>query len=73
MLKLGPLDLEALRAHLRAMNESELLRFGLAARHACTPDKNQGRPPRALFSRQLEAARKEWRQRHPSPPLCDSF
>jgi hypothetical protein len=73
MLEPGPLDLEALRAHLCAMNDAELLQFGLAARHACTPDKNQGRPPLTTISQQLEAARKEWRQRHPGLPLCDSF
>lgn len=70
---LEPGAFEALRAHLRRMNDAELLQFGLAARHASTPDKNQGRPPLVLFSQQLEAARKEWRRRHPDPPLCDSF
>jgi hypothetical protein len=53
-------ELEQLRARLRKMSDDELMRFGKAARSLC-------RDPRCpdTFKRQLEAARGEWRRRHP--------
>lgn len=52
-------ELLELRERLRKMTDSELTRFGQAARYMCR-DKN----PRRVFVRQLEEARKEWKRRH---------
>jgi hypothetical protein len=64
---------KALRARLAAMDECELLRFGIAARYRYTHSANQSTPPRKFFSLQLEAAQNEWRRRRPGLPLRDSF
>jgi hypothetical protein len=65
--------LKALRARLAAMNECELLRFGIAAKYGYTHRANQRRQPRKFLSLQLEAAQNEWRRRRPGLPLRDSF
>ena len=59
------LDLEALRARLRRMNDRSLLRFGQAARYMCCPAANFGTEPRRVFVIQLREAVKEWRRRQP--------
>ena len=59
------LDLEALRARLRRMSDSELLHFGRAARYMCWPAANHGKEPRQVFVIQLREAEKEWRRRLP--------
>lgn len=66
-------DLEGLRARLRKMNDAELLRFGTASKHMCSPKANLGHPPREPFVIQLEEARKEWKRRNPELPLSDSI
>jgi hypothetical protein len=58
------LDLEALRARLQRMSDTELLRFGKAARYMCTPAANLGKEPRKVFVTHLKEAEKEWRLRH---------
>ena len=57
-----PLDIEALRARLRKMDDAALMRFGQAARKVCSP--NFGKPPRRNFVIQLEESIAEWRRRH---------
>lgn len=66
------LDVETLRQCLRAMPETELLRFGQAVKYMCSPEANYA-PPRAVFIVQLMEARAEWRRRHPKLPLHDSI
>jgi hypothetical protein len=57
------LDQEELRASISGVNAADLLRFGPAAAHMCTPKKNSNRPIRKVFREQLREARAEWRQR----------
>ena len=45
------------------MTDAELLAFGKAARHMCSPAANLGKPPREPFVIQLREAREEWRRR----------
>jgi hypothetical protein len=52
-------ELLELREQLRKMTDSELTRFGQAARFICR-DKS----PRRVFMTQLEEAREEWKRRH---------
>jgi hypothetical protein len=59
------LNLDALRARLRAMNDQMLLRWGEAAARLCRPEANLGVPPREVFVVHLREARAEWRRRHP--------
>ena len=61
----SPLDLDQLRARLRAMSDRMLAHWGASAAYMCTPEANFGAPPRQVFVIQLEAARAEWRRRHP--------
>ena len=67
------IDLEGLRARLHEMTDTELLRFGLAAKSMCSPDSYFGQSPRQAFVIQLEEARKEWKRRNPDLPLKDSI
>jgi hypothetical protein len=57
------IDLERLRARLRKMTDTELRRFGRAARFMCSPRANLGKQPREAFVVQLQEARGEWRRR----------
>jgi hypothetical protein len=57
------INLEQLRARLRKMTDSELRRFGRAARFMCSPGANLGKPPREAFVVQLREARAEWGRR----------
>jgi hypothetical protein len=68
----GEVNVEELRQHLRAMPETELLRFGQAVKYMCSPESNY-RPSREVSIVQLREARTEWRRRHPEPPLDDSI
>jgi hypothetical protein len=66
-----PLDLDTLRARLRAMDDEALARFGRAVAYLCKPEANHGKPPRQAFVTQLVEARAEWRRRRGySPQLC---
>jgi len=56
------IDLEQLRTRLRKMSDTELIRFGKAARFMCRPGR-KGESPRECFVIQLEEARAEWRRR----------
>jgi len=56
-------DLIGLRSRLSRMSEAELISFGKAAAHMCSPQANLGKPPRTPFLVQLEEARAEWRRR----------
>ena len=49
------LDLEALRARLRRMNNDALLRFGKSARYMCSPEANLGKEPRKASCNAVEA------------------
>ena len=63
------IDLEQLRSRLSRMDDSELLRFGRAARFICSPEANIGKDPRPEFVIQLEEAREEWvRRKWPRSP-----
>src|SRR6516162_4255612 len=53
----SPLDLDQLRARLRAMSDRMLAHWGASAAYMCTPEANFGAPPRQVFVIQLEAAR----------------
>jgi len=53
-------DDQQLRERLRKMSDTELMRFGKAARSLC-----RHRDCPETFKRQLEEARAEWRRRHP--------
>ena len=61
------IDVEGLRSNLRNMNDTELVRFGTAARYMCSLSANKRRRPREEFLVQVREARAEWRRRH-SPP-----
>jgi hypothetical protein len=56
-------DVEELRTRLQRMSDTELLRFGTAARNMCSPAANLGKSPREAFVIQLEEARTEWQRR----------
>jgi hypothetical protein len=45
-----PLDLDTLRARLRAMDDEALARFGRAVAYLCKPEANHGKPPRQAFA-----------------------
>jgi hypothetical protein len=62
------LNLEALRRCLQRMPETELLRFGQAAKYICSHEANYW-PPCEVPILQLREARAEWRRRHPGLPL----
>ena len=61
----GEIDLERLRARLRAMTDAQLRPFGKAAKYMVSPYANMGKPPLPAFVIQFEEARAEWRRRHP--------
>jgi hypothetical protein len=52
------------------MPETELLRFGQAAKYICS---NETKPPCEVPLLQLTEARAEWRRRHPELPLAESI
>jgi hypothetical protein len=54
------LDLGALRERLAAMTDRQLIRYGCAAHYMAVHGST-----RETFRVQLEAARAEWRRRHP--------
>lgn len=58
-------DVEALRVRLRAMNDAELLKFGLQMHDLVYPLRYayDGKPVVSAFSIQLGEARSEWRRR----------
>jgi hypothetical protein len=55
---------ESVRARLQAMDDDALKRFGIAAAFMCSPEANNGKPPREAFVLQLREARAEWTRRH---------
>lgn len=59
------IDLEQLRARLRAMSDADLRRFGNAARYMCAPavQAKPGDEPRAEFRLQLNEACAEFERR----------
>ena len=57
-------DLEAIRARIRKMSDTELRKYGRAASDLADPKKNFG-PSNPSFKIQLDEARAEWRRRHP--------
>jgi hypothetical protein len=59
------LDLDRLRALLRAMDDPTLKRWEQSAAYMCLPVANLGAEPRPEFVLQLKEARAEWRRRHP--------
>jgi hypothetical protein len=68
-LRREEVDLEALRAKLRAMTEAGLLAFGKGM-HSSVYPRVYGfdrKPTVSSFSIQLDEARAEWRRRHPRP------
>jgi hypothetical protein len=53
-----------LRAQLKKMSDAELIEHGKKLRALCRPTKGQGIDKSCLM--QLNAARAEWKRRHPS-------
>ena len=51
------IDLDELRARLRAMDDRMLRVWGAAAARMCTPEANLGAPAREVFVVQLREAR----------------
>jgi hypothetical protein len=70
-IQLAHLDVEELRRRLKKMSDSELRKFGKAARYMVSPTANMGKPPLPAFMLQLEEARAEWRKRHAELKLVD--
>jgi hypothetical protein len=64
-----PEDIERIRARIRGMSDSALLRYGQAARHMA----DQNNDPNPAFQVHLNEARTEWRRRHPTLPLSASL
>lgn len=64
-------DLPALRSRLRQMGDSELLRFGHAAKLRCNSANRE--PSVENFIIELEEARREWNRRKPELPSRDSI
>jgi hypothetical protein len=64
-IQLADFDVEVLRTRLRKMSDEEPRKFGEAAKYMVSPTANMGKPPLQTFVLQLEAARAEWRRRHP--------
>ena len=58
-------DVDAIRAKLRAMSDSELIAFGKQMRGLVYPLRydGDGKPQVSAFSIHLQAARAEWRRR----------
>lgn len=58
-------DVDGLRARLRAMTDAELLTFGKQMHDLVYPltYDHRGRPSVSTFSLQLDEARDEWRRR----------
>jgi hypothetical protein len=67
------LDLDELRARLRAMDDAALERYGKAAAKMASPQSRWGGAPRDCFAVQLEEARAEWQRRHPKDDQSVSF
>jgi hypothetical protein len=55
--------LRKLRERLRLMSDEELIRFGRSVRNLVRAKRVSATP--ASWPAQLEAAREEWRRRHP--------
>jgi hypothetical protein len=66
-------NVEQIRKTIRRMSDSELLRYGTACKHMCSPEVNFGEPPPKAWVVQLQEARAEWRRRHENLPLSESF
>jgi hypothetical protein len=60
-------DLEKHRERLRKMTDKQLLEYGRACRHMCTPEANLGKPPQESSVIHLREARAEWERRHAKP------
>jgi hypothetical protein len=56
-------DIEALRARLKRMDDRAFLSFGEAAAFLCRPEQCVHGKPREIFVIQLREAREEWRRR----------
>jgi hypothetical protein len=63
MIGLAPESPEALRERLQEMSDLELRRFGQRVRKLADPKFNFGSTEQHAV--ELEAARAEWRRRHP--------
>jgi hypothetical protein len=64
---------DELRARLRQMEDSELLRYGLRAKYACSLESNDGAAPLETYVVQLQEARLEWGRRKRGTVIADSF
>jgi hypothetical protein len=67
------LNVPELRQRLRNMTDTELLRFGQAAKYMCSPEASFGHAPRRTYVVQLQEARAEWKRRKPEMPVTDSI
>jgi hypothetical protein len=71
MIQMEKEDLGRIRERIHRMSDSELLRYGQAARYMADPRNNAGEP-NPSFQVQLDEARLEWRRRHSKLPLSES-
>jgi hypothetical protein len=55
------------------MSDTELLRFGIVAKHMCSEKAGLETARRQIFASQLAEAREEWNRRFPSLPLAATF
>jgi hypothetical protein len=62
----GSLDVGTIRARLRKISDSELIKYGKDCAFLCSPKQNFGKPPSPVWKTQLDEARAEWRRRHPT-------
>jgi hypothetical protein len=71
MIQMEKEDPGRIRERIHRMSDSELLRYGQAARYMADPRNNAGEP-NPSFQVQLDEARLEWRRRHSKLPLSES-
>ena len=55
-------DVEEFRKRIQKLNDTELIRFGKAARYMADPANGTVEP---IYRLQLKECRAEWRRRHP--------
>jgi len=65
-------EIDLTRHRISEMSDTELLRFGVSAKHKCSQELSK-RPRLEPLVMQLTEARAEWIRRHPELPLNISF
>ena len=65
-------EIDLTRQRISEMSDTELLRFGVTAKHKCSQELSK-HPRLEPLVVQLTEARAEWIRRHPALPLSISF